>query len=289
MTVEIRTVPPGPSQPPPPVSPSSPATVEGAAQSEPVPQPDETIAPVPQPHRREPAATPVSGPVLVTVPREPAIAEEAPRIRRAPDLAAAASAPAPQPPRSRAAPQPAMPVAEASPPGADTSSPAPEAGPDPLQQPAAPASSQATTTSASPPAAPTAAALAAAPVLRQIADAIGQTAAGSIEIRLSPEELGHVRMSLHSVDGGLSVQIGVERPETLDLIRRHLPDLERAFRDLGHQSLSFAFSEGRPDRQPAQPQPSRPTATPGFDPTPAQGSPASPGTLRVASGLDLRL
>lgn len=56
----------------------------------------------------------------------------------------------------------------------------------------------------------------------QIVEALRKTPDGSVELRLSPEELGRVKMTVSpAADGGVSVSVLVERPETLELLRRH--------------------------------------------------------------------
>jgi flagellar hook-length control protein FliK len=96
---------------------------------------------------------------------------------------------------------------------------------------------------------PSAAAPPPPPVSHQILQAVRAQPDGPVEIRLSPEELGSVRLTLQPTDGGLTVQITAERPETLDLMRRHLPDLARELRDMGHTSLAFSFAGSNADSQ----------------------------------------
>jgi flagellar hook-length control protein FliK len=64
----------------------------------------------------------------------------------------------------------------------------------------------------------------------------GQARAGKsrFDIRLDPPELGRIDVQLN-VDrsGNVSSQLVVERPETLDLLRRDAPQLERALQDAG--------------------------------------------------------
>lgn len=62
------------------------------------------------------------------------------------------------------------------------------------------------------------------------------------ELTLRPEELGQVRMRLSGSDGQIVLQILSERPETHDLMRRHIDIVERAFRDLGYHDIAFDFS-----------------------------------------------
>jgi hypothetical protein len=75
----------------------------------------------------------------------------------------------------------------------------------------------------------------------RLAELARHHAGQTIEIALSPEELGRVRMSFSTHDGGLAMTIQADRPETLDLMRRHIESLAEDFRDLGFQDLSFAF------------------------------------------------
>jgi flagellar hook-length control protein FliK len=78
----------------------------------------------------------------------------------------------------------------------------------------------------------------------QIADVARRLADGPVEVSLSPEELGRVRMSLHGSDGQMTVQIMAERPETLDLLRRHIDLLAAELRQQGFADLTFSFSGG---------------------------------------------
>ncbi len=83
-----------------------------------------------------------------------------------------------------------------------------------------------------------------ATVAKQIADAAQNSSDRQIELTLSPAELGKVRMSLSSTDAGVSVLIHADRPETLDLMRRNIGDLESEFADMGYGDVDFAFSGG---------------------------------------------
>ena len=76
---------------------------------------------------------------------------------------------------------------------------------------------------------------------QQIVEAVRRSTDRSIELRLWPEELGHVRMSLSGAEGVLSVQITVERQETLDLIRRHIDSLVRDLRQEGFGDLDLSL------------------------------------------------
>ncbi|MEM9708752.1 MAG: flagellar hook-length control protein FliK [Pseudomonadota bacterium] len=79
-------------------------------------------------------------------------------------------------------------------------------------------------------------------VLAQIAEAARTRQDGQIEITLSPEELGRVRLTMAPSDYGMSVTILAERPETLDLIRRHIDLLSRDLQGQGFGKLDFSFA-----------------------------------------------
>ncbi len=80
-------------------------------------------------------------------------------------------------------------------------------------------------------------------IARQMAAAIQVRAgSGTIEIALSPEELGRVSITLNGREDGMVLTIAAERPETLDLMRRHLAVLEAEFQSLGYGDISFDLS-----------------------------------------------
>ncbi|MDQ2094001.1 flagellar hook-length control protein FliK [Rhodalgimonas zhirmunskyi] len=81
-------------------------------------------------------------------------------------------------------------------------------------------------------------------IATQLAEATTQAQNRAIEIRLNPEELGRVRMSLAPADGGLMVSITTERAHTLDLMRRHIDELAQEFREIGYNDVQFSFSSG---------------------------------------------
>lgn len=75
------------------------------------------------------------------------------------------------------------------------------------------------------------------------AQALIQKDGQSIEIQLNPTELGRVRMSLHHGDAALGLILTVERPETLDLLRRNSEILFAEFEGAGFENLSFEFRQ----------------------------------------------
>lgn len=123
-------------------------------------------------------------------------------------------------------------------------------------------------------------------VARQMAVVISQHPGEATEIALNPEELGRVRMQITAADGSLMLHIAAERPETSDLMRRHVEMLAQEFRSLGFHDVAFSFSDRRrPDRDAGQP-----IAKPGH--TPDEGRPIQPEPAlrrQMNGALDLRL
>ena len=78
---------------------------------------------------------------------------------------------------------------------------------------------------------------------RQIAAAAGHLPDRPVELSLNPEELGHVRLTISLGDSGMSVAIVAERPDTIDLMRRHIHALAQEFRNMGYGETEFQFSQ----------------------------------------------
>ena len=66
----------------------------------------------------------------------------------------------------------------------------------------------------------------------------------SINVRLKPEELGHIEIKMQIKDGKLQAQIISSRPETMEALQKEAQILEKAFNDAGFQtdenSLNFS-------------------------------------------------
>lgn len=126
------------------------------------------------------------------------------------------------------------------------------------------------------------------PAMNQILDAM-RTARGSIDLTLSPEELGRVTLALQTQDGVLNVVVTAERPETADLIRRSLDLLLQEAKSQGFDDVSFGFGDGDASGQYSEgsdERTDRPTPPPVFETV----EPTRPGqTHRAAGGLDLRM
>ena len=116
-------------------------------------------------------------------------------------------------------------------------------------------------------------------------------AEGETELALSPEELGQVRVKLKpdaAHPDRLVVMITFERPETLDLFRRHAGELADAFRAAGYSGADIGF--GQQDSGQADPDRREGTAGRSLD-GPSRPDPSPPAPLRPlgAASLDLRL
>ncbi len=80
---------------------------------------------------------------------------------------------------------------------------------------------------------------------RQMAEFLQRLPDRPVELSLNPEELGRVRLSISVAEGGITVSVLAERPETLDLMRRNIDQLAREFQNLGYENIGFAFNEGQ--------------------------------------------
>ncbi len=118
---------------------------------------------------------------------------------------------------------------------------------------------------------------------------------GSVEILLNPEELGHLRFEIHQKADQLRVVLSVERPETMDLLRRNTDQLLGEFRAAGFSGASLSF--GNWDHQNSNPRAS--PASPPSGPQQEQESapPLSPPPqphrqstdIAASTGLNIRL
>lgn len=78
----------------------------------------------------------------------------------------------------------------------------------------------------------------------QVAEIISTARERSIELKLHPEELGRVSMTLSHDGGALTVALTAERGDTLELMRRHIDLLGEELRRLGYGSVGFTFGDG---------------------------------------------
>jgi hypothetical protein len=68
---------------------------------------------------------------------------------------------------------------------------------------------------------------------------------GGVELRLDPPELGVVTIDIATEDGVVRAVLSAERPETLDLMRRHAEALQRDLMAAGFGRADLSFADRR--------------------------------------------
>lgn len=127
-------------------------------------------------------------------------------------------------------------------------------------------------------------------IAHQLAVNISHHPGREVEITLSPEELGKVRMTVSAAEGTLTLTLTADRADTLDLLRRHINQLAQDFRDLGFDRLNFSFSQDRKDGgHTADGQDTPADAGPTHPSLPAPVHPRPPPQAPLSGGLDIRL
>jgi flagellar hook-length control protein FliK len=108
----------------------------------------------------------------------------------------------------------------------------------------------------------------------------------TVQLRLDPVELGVVQVTMQGTDKDLTIVVMVERPETLDLLRKHADQFLADLRQSGFSGMSLTFSSsdhhGSAQRHAPPPQ----ITPPDFHPQPAALQKPAP---KVSGGLDMRL
>lgn len=122
-------------------------------------------------------------------------------------------------------------------------------------------------------------------VVDKLVGAVRASGDGIVDVQLSPEELGRVKLSLTVTDGGMLVAISAERPETLDLMRRHIDFLVREFREQGFTSIHFSFGQGNGHGAFAKQSPDQNTSEPEVSAGHFASEP-EPGALERLRGID---
>jgi flagellar hook-length control protein FliK len=172
----------------------------------------------------------ISDAAKAAVPEKPTAAAQqmpaAPRPSEVPSIVPNDLAPANH---DHAATAPAMPATPSSPPVSELSATLP---PPPAVSPASPPAATAEPASVSPQPSTAAPAAQLAPVL--VSMARGPDGAPRMTIRLDPPELGHVQIRIdRPVEAPAHVEITVEKAETLNLLLRDQPQLQRALDQAG--------------------------------------------------------
>ena len=112
---------------------------------------------------------------------------------------------------------------------------------------------------------------------------------GPLELALSPEELGRLTISIKHDGDFVRVTVIADRPETLDLMRRHGGDLVADLRQAGFSGASLSFGQGGQGGQPRFA--TAETATKDQSTSqhlPPETKPTAPNRSRKGSGMDLR-
>jgi hypothetical protein len=132
-----------------------------------------------------------------------------------------------------------------------------------------------------------------------IAATIRYRADGAAEIALSPEELGGVRLRIEAdaqERDRVVVHLVFDRPETMDLFRRHADQLAEALRTAGYAEAKLDFGQAGTGAEAGHGQGSaqgadKVAASLAPDATGPGPAPGTPPSLRLAetAGLDLRL
>ena len=117
------------------------------------------------------------------------------------------------------------------------------------------------------------------------------TPSGPVEILLNPEELGQLRFEIHQKSDQLRVVLSVERPETMDFLRRNADQLLGEFRAAGFAGASLSFGQWDQQSSDPRPQPAPPPPAPerAFDPPPVPKPLPPPLQMATSTGLNMRL
>ncbi|MDB6179225.1 flagellar hook-length control protein FliK [Paracoccus sp. Z330] len=127
------------------------------------------------------------------------------------------------------------------------------------------------------------------PVMRQITDAIVTTFEDQVEITLSPEELGRIRMTVMGNDRTPNIAIWVERPEVMNLIRRNAATLQEQFAEAGFDGATFEFHDEPPSHPDSQKHRGSRDSVVSVAPPSSQANPTATGRVFIDGRIDIRL
>lgn len=120
---------------------------------------------------------------------------------------------------------------------------------------------------------------------------VAQNGDGSMQLSLGDDEIGMIELKVHETSTGMRIDVAAERPESLDIARRQVLDMQRDLRLNGYGDVSFTFDgERRPQHSGRDPDPHKGSTASEFDGSilvTAASAPTSPKSS--PTGLDLRL
>lgn len=126
-------------------------------------------------------------------------------------------------------------------------------------------------------------------VAAQVAEAFAAKGEQKVEVSLNPQELGRVSMRVVTSETGITMVIQTERPETGDLMRRHIHELAEEFREMGYEDISFEFSGGQGDGGQSEDQSGGGTANADALHMAELAEPATQNLQLGAAGVDMRV
>lgn len=128
-------------------------------------------------------------------------------------------------------------------------------------------------------------------VAQQIGARITPLARGQFELMLSPAELGRLEIALREINGVMTLTVSAERPETLELIRRHVDLLAQELSQIAQRELALQLGAGGSGGQSGDPRSGAGTssATTGAESVSGVSDPAAAPTAIGSDRLDIRL
>lgn len=120
----------------------------------------------------------------------------------------------------------------------------------------------------------------------RVVEAVPAATEGPVEIVLDPEELGKLRMQITRSETGWTLHVNIERPETLDFMRRHIETLQKDLVSVGYESLNLQLGGGQNGGASAQENLKR---AEGPSIALDEGQSQNMTTLVINDGLDIRV
>ena len=117
----------------------------------------------------------------------------------------------------------------------------------------------------------------------------GAAQTSAVDVLLKPEELGHVKFQIHQQGDSVRITLSAERPETLDLLRRHSDQLLQEFRQSGFSQASLSFGQWGQQQRSAPPPAEFTAARDADTEKPTIVAPNAAAAAPYGGGLNLRL